>query len=104
MDESGRAIFQNAPIRILLRQAEDLDPYKGILGLNSVELQKLRYLRQNKGEFSECLVKTPFLSRIGRLHPTSEEYELLRTDNIREEIVQETILSRVPSKTVRETT
>jgi hypothetical protein len=87
MDESGRAIFQNAPIRILLRQAEDLEPYRGVLGLNDVELRRLRSLRQKKGEFSECLIKTPYLSRLGRLYPTSKEHELLRTDNIREELV-----------------
>ncbi len=89
MDESGRAIFQNAPVRILLRQAEDLEPYRGTLGLNDVELKRLRALRQKKGEFSECLIKTPFLSRVGRLYPTAEEHELLRTDNIREELVRE---------------
>lgn len=94
VDESGRAIFQNAPIRILLRQAEDLEPYRGVLGLNDVELKKLRALRQKKGEFSECLIKTPFLSRLGRLYPTEEEHELLRTDNIREEIVRENLSSR----------
>ncbi len=87
MDESGRSIFQNAPIRILLRQGEDLAPYKGVLGLNSVELKLLRQLKQKKGVYSECLIKTPFLSKLSKLYPTSEEHKLLRTDNIREEII-----------------
>ena len=88
MDESGRSIFQNAPVRILLRQGEDLGPYRGALGLNEVELSLLRLLRQEKGCFSECLIKTPYLSRLGRLHSTEEEYELLRTDNIRAELIR----------------
>lgn len=88
-DESGQSIFQNAPIRILLRQGEDVEPYRGILGLNDVELRKLRFLKQQKGVFSECLIKTPFLSRIGRLYPTEAEHELFRTDNIREEMIRE---------------
>jgi hypothetical protein len=93
-DESGQSIFQNAPIRILLRQGEDPESYKGVLGLNSVELQKLRFLKQVKGVFSECLIKTPFLSRIGRLYPTPYEHELLRTDNIREEMINEFHMQR----------
>ncbi len=88
-DQSGQSIFQNAPIRILLRQGEDLEQYQGILGLNSVELTKVRSLRQKKGVFSECLIKTPFLSRFGRLYPTDVEHALLRTDNLREELIAE---------------
>jgi len=88
-DESGRSIFQNAPIRILLRQGEDLAPYRGILGLNEVELSRLKMLRQEKGFFSECLIKTPFSSRLARLYPTREEHDLLRTDNIRAEALRE---------------
>lgn len=88
-DECGQSIFQNAPIRILLRQGEDPAQYKGILGLNEVELKALRFLRQRKGEFSECLIKTPFLSRIGRLYPTQDEHALLRTDNLRAELIAE---------------
>ena len=86
-DESGQTILQNAPIRILLRQGEDLGRYQGILGLNSVELAKVRSLRQKKGVYSECLIKTPFLSRVGRLYPTEVEHALLRTDNLREELI-----------------
>jgi len=89
-DQSGQSIFQNAPIRVLLRQGEDVGRYQGILGLNSVELAKVRSLRQEKGVFSECLIKTPFLSRLGRLYPNNVEYETFRTDNLREELVQET--------------
>ena len=76
-------------ISILLRQGEDLSPYRGQLGLNDVELSRCRHLRQEKGRYAECLIKTPFLSRIGRLHPTEEEHTLLRTDDIREELVRE---------------
>lgn len=88
-DESGQSIVQNAPVRILLRQGEDMAPYRGALGLNDVEVQRARELRQVKGEFSECLIKTPYLSRIARLYPTAEEHALLRTDNLREELVAE---------------
>ena len=87
-DESGQSIVQNAPIRILLRQGEDMWPYRGALGLNDIEIQRLRELRQTKGSYSECLIKTPFMSRIARLHPTEEEHSLLRTDNLREEMVK----------------
>jgi hypothetical protein len=87
--ENGQSIFQNAPVRILLRQGEDLSALKGHLGFNEVELRLSRQLRQVKGEFSECLIKTPFLSRIGRLYPTPAEHELLRTDNIRAELLRE---------------
>jgi type IV secretory pathway VirB4 component len=93
-DQSGQSIFQNAPIRILLRQGEDLGRYQGILNLNSVELSRVRLLKQRKGSFSECLVKTPFLSRIGRLYPTHEEHELLRTDNLRAELIAESNAGR----------
>ena len=83
--QTGQTIFQNAPVRILLRQGEDLTPFRGALALNDVELARLRLLRQVRGEFSECLIKTPYLSRLGRLYPTEDEHELLRTDNLREE-------------------
>lgn len=82
--ENGESIFQNSPIRILLRQGEDLTPFKGQLEFNDVELKLSRRLQQSKGEYSECLIKTPYLSRLGRLYPTLEEYELLRTDNLKE--------------------
>lgn len=88
-DSSGQSIFQNAPIRILLRQGEDLARYQGMLGLNGVELSRVHALKQQRGVFSECLVKTPFLSRFGRLFPTEKEHELLRTDNLRAERVSE---------------
>jgi len=88
-DQSGRSIVQNAPIRILLRQGEDPENYKGVLGLNSVEIQRLRMLRQEKGSFSECIIKTSFLSRLARLYPSKSEFELLRTDNLREELIRE---------------
>jgi hypothetical protein len=87
--ENGQSIFQNAPIRILLRQGEDLSPIRGHLGFNDVELRLSRQLKQVKGEFSECLLKTPFLSRLGRLYPNPEEHELLRSDNIRQELIRE---------------
>ena len=87
--ENGQSIFQNAPVRILLRQGEDLTALRGHLGFNDVELRLSRQLKQVKGTYSECLIKTPFLSRLGRLHPTSAEHELLRTDNIREELIRE---------------
>lgn len=87
--ENGQSILQNAPIRILLRQGEDLTPIRGHLGFNDVELRLSRQLKQVKGEFSECLIKTPFLSRLGRLYPTAEEHELLRSDNIRQELIEE---------------
>ena len=88
-DESGQSILQNAPVRILLRQGEDLDRYQGILGLNSKELEWTKLLKQRKGHFSECLIKTPFLSKVGRLYPTEAEHALLRTDNIRQELIEE---------------
>jgi type IV secretory pathway VirB4 component len=91
-DESGQSIVQNAPIRILLRQGEDMAPYRGALGLNDVEVQRLRELRQVKGEYSECLIKTPYMSRIARLHPTEAEHALLRTDNLREEFAAEAVI------------
>lgn len=87
--ENGQSIFQNAPVRILLRQGEDLSTLRGHLGFNDVELRLSRQLKQVKGSYSECLVKTPYLSRLGRLYPTSEEHDLLRTDNIREELIRE---------------
>jgi hypothetical protein len=93
-DESGRSILQNAPVRILLRQGEDPAPYAGALGLNQTELARVRFLKQLKGHYSEALIKTPFLSRIGRLCPTPEEHDLLRTDNIREELLAEQMKAR----------
>lgn len=88
-DEAGQSIYQNAPIRILLRQGEDVTRYQGILGLNSREVSLVKTLQQRKGIFSECLIKTPFLSRLGRLYPTQAEHDLLRTDNLREEYLKE---------------
>jgi hypothetical protein len=85
--ENGGSIFQNAPVRILLRQGEDMAPFRGALGINDVELGLLQGLRMKDGVYSECLIRTPFLSKLGRLYPTPEEFELLRTDNIREELV-----------------
>ena len=85
--ETGQAIFQNAPIRILLRQGEDLSESRRRLGLNVVELERVQELTREKGVYSECLIKTPFLSRLGQLHPTADEHDLLRTDNLREEYV-----------------
>ncbi len=87
-EQTGQSICQNAPIRILLRQDEDLNLYKGILGLNAREVDLVKGLQQRKGVYNECLIKTPFLSRIGRLYPTEFEYAELRTDNLREELVQ----------------
>lgn len=87
-ESSGQSIFQNAATRILLRQGEDLSPYQRLLSLNDRELALTKSLRQEKGQYSECLIKTPFLSRLGRLVPTPEEHALLRTDNLRAEIVQ----------------
>ena len=88
-DESGQSIFQNAPIRVLLRQGEDITIHKERLGLNDVEIMRARYLNQKKGEYSELIVKTPFLSRLGRLYPTALEHQILRTDNLREELMRE---------------
>lgn len=86
-DHTGKSIVQNTPVRILLRQGEDVGAYRGVLGLNDVEISRLRYLKQQKPKFSECIIKTSFLSRLGRLYPTQEEHELFRTDNIREEMI-----------------
>ena len=97
-DTTGQSIFQNAPIRILLRQGEDLESHRGVLGLNEAELQCARRLRQVRGEFSECLIKTPFLSRVGRLYPSQEEHALLRTDNLRQERVQERVQEKTQQK------
>ncbi len=89
-DEAGQSIFQNAPIRILLRQGEDVAGYQGMLGLNQTESQLLRRLKQARGEYSECLIKTPFLSRVARLYPTEAEYRLLRCDQNREYLFKRT--------------
>lgn len=91
-DETGQSILQNAPIRVFLLQGEDLTPFRGALSLNDVELERTKSLRQVKGEFSECLIKTPFESYLARLYPNHKEYELLRTDNIREERLKSSVL------------
>lgn len=88
-EDVGQSIFQNAPIRILLRQGEDLSENKRRLGLNGVELERTQELTREKGVYSECLIKTPFLSRLGQLRPSKEEHDLLRTDNLREEFITE---------------
>ncbi|HLE01306.1 MAG TPA: hypothetical protein VJB59_13670 [Bdellovibrionota bacterium] len=88
-DRNGQAIFQNSPIQVILRQREDPAKYTGDLGLNQTEIERVRYLRQEKGKFAECLIKTPFFSRIGKLELTDEEHELYRTDTIRREVVKE---------------
>ena len=88
-DPTGKSIIQNTPIRVLLRQGEDVTPYKSTLCLNLIEAEKLRMLSQKKSVYSEVLIKTPFLSKFGRLYPTKEEHALLRTDNIREEMIAE---------------
>jgi len=86
---SGQAIIQNAPICVLLRQGEDLSAHKNRLGLNDTETALVRFLQQRKGEYSECLIKMPFQSKLGRLYPTPEEHALLRTDNLREDLINE---------------
>jgi hypothetical protein len=88
-EEIGQAIFQNSHVKVLLRQGEDLTEDRRRLGLNVVELARTQELTRKKGVYSECLVKTPFLSRLGQLYPTEEELRLLRTDNLREERVRE---------------
>lgn len=88
-EENGQAIFQNSPIQIILRQREDPAKYTGDLGLNSTEIEALRTLRQEKGAYAECLIKTPFYSRIGRLELTEAEHDLYRTDTVRRELVAE---------------
>jgi hypothetical protein len=84
LTENGQSILQNAPIRILLRQGEDLLPLRSVLELNDVELRELRQLKQKRGVFSEALIKTPYSSEIGRLYPTEEEFELLQTETLRQ--------------------
>ena len=81
--ENGQVVLQTAPIRILLRQEEDITPYRSALNINATEARELRFLRQQKGVYSECLVKTPYHSLIGRLLPTPDELELLHTDKRR---------------------
>ncbi len=88
-EENGQAIFQNSPIQIILRQREDPAKYTGDLGLNTKEIEIVRSLRQERGRYSECLIKTPFYSRVGRLELTPEEHELYRTDTVRREVVAE---------------
>ncbi|MBU6154136.1 MAG: hypothetical protein KGP28_07525 [Bdellovibrionales bacterium] len=92
-DPSGRSILQNTPIRVLLRQGEDLRPYRGDLSLNEVEMERVRFLKQEKGAFSECVIKTSFVSLLGRLYPSESEHRIFRTDNIREELIREGIRS-----------
>ncbi|MBI2712580.1 MAG: DUF87 domain-containing protein [Bdellovibrio sp.] len=84
-DETGQSIIQNADIVILLRQKEDVTRYRDILDLTEPEMEKVKQIKKKKGVYSECLIKTPFLSRFGRLYPTPEEHEILRTDNLRME-------------------
>lgn len=84
-DETGQSIIQNADIVILLRQKEDVTRYRDILDLTEPEMSKVKQIKKKKGVYSECLIKTPFLSRFGRLYPTQEEHETLRTDNLRME-------------------
>jgi hypothetical protein len=86
-DEAGQSIIQNADITVLLRQKEDVTRYQDIFDLNEPEMAKVKQIKKVKGLYSECLIKTPFLSRFGRLYPTEEEHELLRTDNLRSERV-----------------
>ncbi|OFZ56273.1 MAG: hypothetical protein A2428_15540 [Bdellovibrionales bacterium RIFOXYC1_FULL_54_43] len=95
-DRNGQAIFQNSPIQVILRQREDPAKFTGDLGLNRTEIERVRYLRQEKGVFAECLVKTPFFSRIGRLELTPEEHDLYRTDTIRREVVRERLQEVAP--------
>jgi hypothetical protein len=82
-DETGQSIIQNASIRILLRQQEDVTPYKSLLSLTAAEMSKVKSIKKKNGVYSECLIKTPYLARFGRLYTTPEEHELLRTDNLR---------------------
>ncbi|MCM0604477.1 MAG: DUF87 domain-containing protein [Xanthomonadaceae bacterium] len=79
-DQTGQAALQNSPTRIILRQQEDLSPYQGALNLNDKELELVRTLTTKRGEFSECIVKTPFESKLIRTYPTKEQHESLRTD------------------------
>lgn len=79
-DQTGQAALQNSPTRIILRQQEDLSPYQGTLNLNERELDLVRTLTTKRGEFSECLVKTPFDSKLMRIYPSKEQHETLRTD------------------------
>jgi hypothetical protein len=84
--ENGQVVLQTAPIRILLRQEEDIIPYRSALNINAKEARELRFLRQEKGVYSECLVKSPYHSLIARLCPTPEELELLHTDKRRRKV------------------
>lgn len=86
-DETGQSIIQNADIVILLRQKEDVTRYRDILDLSEPEMSQVKRIKKKKGVYSECLIKTPFFSRFGRLYPTEEEHETLRTDNLRAERV-----------------
>lgn len=97
-DETGQTICQNAPVRVLLRQDEDISRFRGILGLNDTEVGRLQGFLKENGKFSDCLIKTPFLSRIGQLIPTHEEHELLRTDNLRADRVREAKEAELKSK------
>ena len=87
-DDAGQAIIQNADITVLLRQKEDVTRFQDVFDLNGPEMSKVKQIKKEKGKYSECLIKTPFLSRFGRLYPTHEEHELLRTDNLRSERVE----------------
>jgi hypothetical protein len=85
----GKSMIQNAPIKVLLRQDEDIRDFKYILGLSEKEIETVKGLSKVNGEFSECLIKTPFLTRFGVLRTLPDEHEILRTDNLRSELVRE---------------
>lgn len=86
-DQAGQAIIQNAEIVVLLRQKEDVRRFQDVFDLNEPELARVKQIKKKKGLYAECLIKTPFLSKFGRLCPTESEHELLRTDNLRQERV-----------------
>lgn len=84
-DESGEAIFQNAPIQLVLRQREDPARYQSALGLSSREVDLVRRLKLEKGHFTDLLIKTPIESRLARFYLSEAEHDLHRTDNLRSE-------------------
>lgn len=86
-EANAQSIIQCAPIRIFLRQDEDLSAYQRALDLNDKEIALARSLTQRKGKSGQCIVKTPFASMLAELSPTEEEHRLFRTDNLREEYV-----------------
>jgi hypothetical protein len=83
----GQSVIQNAETLILLRQQEDVTKFQGFLNLNETETRLVRSITKSKGVFSEVLIKTPHQSRFGRLYPTEEEHETLRTDNLRAKLL-----------------